>query len=190
VAAATIILLSLAGIAINQSVTGQPTAPTAAAAVAAAAAAMVLPQAITGPGPRLIQEGDLVVVYESYNAIKAVYVDKKGQYANRFGNFQHKVRHVGSLVSSSSSSTCASQHKAVRFRVCMAAEPPAAGAIAAPLEQQCQQTRCSALSIPEAAGLIHQQGLGAHQFLWHVAVCVIPQLCLLCTTYKLSAIQQ
>jgi hypothetical protein len=53
---------------------------------------MVLPQASTGPGPRLIQEGDLVVVYESYNAIKAVYVDKKGQYANRFGNFQHKVR--------------------------------------------------------------------------------------------------
>uniref|UniRef100_A0A383VEF1 tRNA (adenine(58)-N(1))-methyltransferase n=1 Tax=Tetradesmus obliquus TaxID=3088 RepID=A0A383VEF1_TETOB len=51
---------------------------------------MVLPQAATGPGPKLIQEGDLVVVYESYNAIKAVYVDKKGQYANRFGNFQHK----------------------------------------------------------------------------------------------------
>jgi hypothetical protein len=68
---------------------------TAAAALAAAAvaAAMVLPQAVTGPGPRLIQEGDLAVVYESYNAIKAVYVDsKKGQYANRFGNFQHKVR--------------------------------------------------------------------------------------------------
>ncbi|KAF6250328.1 tRNA methyltransferase complex GCD14 subunit-domain-containing protein [Scenedesmus sp. NREL 46B-D3] len=51
---------------------------------------MVLPQAVTGPGPRLIQEGDLVVVYESYNALKAVYVDKKGQCANRFGNFQHK----------------------------------------------------------------------------------------------------
>jgi hypothetical protein len=59
--------------------------------------------AATGPGPRLIQEGDLVVVYESYNAIKAVYVDKKkGQHANRFGNFQHKVRNAGTWAGSSS----------------------------------------------------------------------------------------
>lgn len=56
---------------------------------------MVIPSvaaaAGSAAGSRTIQEGDLVVVYESFNAIKAVYVDKKGQYANRYGTFLHKV---------------------------------------------------------------------------------------------------
>lgn len=53
---------------------------------------MVLPSEQAGPSPRTIQEGDLVVIYESFNSIKFAYVDKKYNYANRFGTFHHKVR--------------------------------------------------------------------------------------------------
>eukprot|EP00878_Enallax_costatus_P018309 GHUV01019267.1.p1 GENE.GHUV01019267.1~~GHUV01019267.1.p1 ORF type:complete len:388 (+),score=88.38 GHUV01019267.1:192-1355(+) len=51
---------------------------------------MVLPSEPAGPSPRTIQEGDLVVIYESFNSIKFAYVDKKSSYVNRFGTFQHK----------------------------------------------------------------------------------------------------
>lgn len=40
---------------------------------------------------RVIQEGDSVVVYERFDAMKAVVVSTKGQYSNRFGNFAMKV---------------------------------------------------------------------------------------------------
>jgi hypothetical protein len=53
---------------------------------------MVLPQPAEGPGPRLIKEGDLVIVYESFLAIKSAYVDSKATYASRFGKFPHKAR--------------------------------------------------------------------------------------------------
>ena len=45
--------------------------------------------------PRVIQEGDTVVVYERFDAMKAVTVTTKGQYSNRFGNFAMKVRMGG-----------------------------------------------------------------------------------------------
>eukprot|EP00951_Prasinocladus_malaysianus_P047686 scaffold651544_cov42-Prasinocladus_malaysianus.AAC.1 len=42
------------------------------------------------PGGRLIADGDLVVVYEGYDSMKAVYIDAaKGQFCNRHGNFPH-----------------------------------------------------------------------------------------------------
>ena len=44
-----------------------------------------------GPGPRKIANGDLVIVYESFNAMKAVYVDAKEAFRNRFGTFPQKV---------------------------------------------------------------------------------------------------
>lgn len=52
---------------------------------------MVLPSEAAGPSPRTIQEGDLVVIYESFNSIKFAYVEKKASYVNRFGTFHHKV---------------------------------------------------------------------------------------------------
>jgi hypothetical protein len=52
---------------------------------------MVIPSEHTSPSPRCISEGDLVIVYESFNAIKAVTVEPKGHYQNRFGAFFHKV---------------------------------------------------------------------------------------------------
>jgi hypothetical protein len=42
-----------------------------------------------------IQEGDLVIVYESFSSIKYVYVTQKGCFSNKFGNFLHKVRPGG-----------------------------------------------------------------------------------------------
>jgi hypothetical protein len=53
---------------------------------------MVLQTEQDAAGPRPIQEGDLVIVYESYNSIKSLHVDPKGQFSNRFGNFAQKVR--------------------------------------------------------------------------------------------------
>lgn len=53
---------------------------------------MVLPVPFEGPAPRTIAEGDLVIVYESFTSIKAVYIDSKATYTSRFGNFPHKVR--------------------------------------------------------------------------------------------------
>ncbi len=41
--------------------------------------------------PRCIQDGDLVIVYESPLAMKAVNVTMKGRFDNRFGSFIHKV---------------------------------------------------------------------------------------------------
>jgi hypothetical protein len=38
-----------------------------------------------------IKEGDLVIVYESFQSIKHVYVDSKAQFQNRYGCFNHKV---------------------------------------------------------------------------------------------------
>jgi hypothetical protein len=53
---------------------------------------MVLPKPVEGLEPLLIKEGDLVIVYESYTSIKSAYMDSKGTYTSRFGNFLHKVR--------------------------------------------------------------------------------------------------
>ena len=39
-----------------------------------------------------MQEGDLVVVYEHYNSMKAVYISAGAKFENRFGSFPHKVR--------------------------------------------------------------------------------------------------
>lgn len=38
-----------------------------------------------------MQEGDLVIVYENFNSMKAVYVDAKATFENRFGSFPQKV---------------------------------------------------------------------------------------------------
>jgi len=40
---------------------------------------------------RPIQEGDLVVVYEGFDNMKAVRVTANGQYNNKYGSFAHKV---------------------------------------------------------------------------------------------------
>ncbi len=41
---------------------------------------------------RTIAVGDLVIVYETPMSMKAVTVEAKGQFQNRFGSFQHRVR--------------------------------------------------------------------------------------------------
>lgn len=41
--------------------------------------------------PRTIQVGDLVIVYEGINSMKAVSVSDRGGYENKFGYFAHKV---------------------------------------------------------------------------------------------------
>lgn len=51
----------------------------------------MLPSSETLPAERRIQEGDLVIVYESYTNIKAVYVNSKEKIHNRYGTFLHKV---------------------------------------------------------------------------------------------------
>ena len=39
----------------------------------------------------MIAEGDLVIVYESFSAMKAVYVEAGAAFQNRFGTFPHKA---------------------------------------------------------------------------------------------------
>ena len=46
------------------------------------------------PMHTVIQEGDMVIVYERFDSMKAVTVSAKGQYQNRFGCFLMKVRSV------------------------------------------------------------------------------------------------
>jgi hypothetical protein len=41
-----------------------------------------------------IQHGDLVIVYENVNVMKAMYVDKKASFSNKYGNFAQKVPHA------------------------------------------------------------------------------------------------
>lgn len=43
-------------------------------------------------GPRLIAEGDLVVVYERHDSMKPVHVMANGKYDNRFAHFKMQVR--------------------------------------------------------------------------------------------------
>lgn len=45
-----------------------------------------------GPGPRLMAEGDLVIVYERFDSMKALTLTAKGTYNNKFGNFAMKAR--------------------------------------------------------------------------------------------------
>ena len=40
---------------------------------------------------RAIAEGDLVVVYEGFDSMKAARVTARGQFQNKFGCFDHKV---------------------------------------------------------------------------------------------------
>lgn len=63
---------------------------TAVAAPADAAAASAAGG--TAAAPNTIKEGDLVIVYESFQSIKHVYVDPKAQFQNRYGAFAQKVR--------------------------------------------------------------------------------------------------
>ena len=42
-------------------------------------------------GPRLIAEGDLVIVYERHDSMKPVHVTAKGKYDNRFAHFKMQV---------------------------------------------------------------------------------------------------
>lgn len=46
-----------------------------------------------GPGheARTVKEGDLVVVYERFDSMKACTVTLKGQFSNRWGDFATKV---------------------------------------------------------------------------------------------------
>ncbi len=44
--------------------------------------------------PRCIQEGDMVVVYERFDSMKAVTVTLRGSFNNKFGNFAMKVRRM------------------------------------------------------------------------------------------------
>lgn len=60
-----------------------------AGALADAAAAA---QAHVPAASRTIKEGDLVIVYESFQSIKHIYVDPKAQFQNRYGCFNQKVR--------------------------------------------------------------------------------------------------
>lgn len=39
----------------------------------------------------VIQQGDLVIVYERFDVMKAVVVTEDGMYQNRFGAFPHRV---------------------------------------------------------------------------------------------------
>ena len=44
---------------------------------------------------RLMRDGDLVVVYERFDSMKAVTLSAKGTFSNKFGNFPMKVgRHA------------------------------------------------------------------------------------------------
>lgn len=53
--------------------------------------ALMLLSAAPPPGGRRIQDGDLVVVYESYDSMRAHYVEaRKGQLSNKHGHFPHK----------------------------------------------------------------------------------------------------
>lgn len=60
--------------------------PCSSAGALADAAAASVPAA-----SRVIQEGDLVIVYESFQSIKHIYVDPKAQFQNRYGCFNQKV---------------------------------------------------------------------------------------------------
>lgn len=68
------------------------TAAVAAAAgpADAAAPAPAAPAAAGAGGGRTIQEGDLVIVYESFQSMKHIYVDPKAQFQNRYGCFNQK----------------------------------------------------------------------------------------------------
>lgn len=45
-------------------------------------------------GPRLIAEGDFVVVYERHDSMKPVHVTANGKYDNRFAHFKMQVRRL------------------------------------------------------------------------------------------------
>ena len=60
-----------------------------------------LAQQATGNGSHAtIQPGDLVVVYERFNAMKAVYVDPSKVHDTKFGGFQMKVSTTAALLHS------------------------------------------------------------------------------------------
>lgn len=43
-------------------------------------------------GPRRIEPGDMVIVYENINSAKFIYVERGGVFKNRYGTFRHDVR--------------------------------------------------------------------------------------------------
>lgn len=43
-------------------------------------------------GPRRIEAGDMVIVYENINSAKFVYVERDAVFRNRYGTFRHNVR--------------------------------------------------------------------------------------------------
>ncbi len=58
---------------------------------------MLPPAGLLGRNAQTIKEGDLVVVYERFDSMKAVTVTPKGQFGNCFGNFQTKVLQSAAL---------------------------------------------------------------------------------------------
>ena len=44
------------------------------------------------PTGRLVKAGDLVIIYEGHQSMKAAFVDIKKCHNSRFGAFMHKVR--------------------------------------------------------------------------------------------------
>ena len=54
---------------------------------------MINPLRPPGEAP-LIQDGDLVIAYESFNSMKALTVKTDGQYHNKYGVFMMNVRTV------------------------------------------------------------------------------------------------
>lgn len=47
--------------------------------------------ALFNPGKPSIEEGDMVIVYERFDSMKAMTVTAAGGYQNRFGHFMMKV---------------------------------------------------------------------------------------------------
>lgn len=44
--------------------------------------------------PKLIQNGDLVIMYERFDSMKVIKVDKKDSFTSKLGTFQMKVRRL------------------------------------------------------------------------------------------------
>ena len=51
------------------------------------------------PRGRLVKAGDLVIIYEGHQSMKAAFVDVKKCHNCRFGAFMHKVRSLRQLSS-------------------------------------------------------------------------------------------
>jgi tRNA (adenine57-N1/adenine58-N1)-methyltransferase len=68
----------------------------------------MVPQILPGGGAeaRRVQEGDLVIVYERFDCMKAATVTAKGLYNSKWGNFQMKARRPFTLAKLRTFSQC------------------------------------------------------------------------------------